>query len=297
MTRLSSVFVAALAACQIPWAVADDSAELSLNLVTFNIRLLSEDDGPNQWKHRRELLFQTIREMDPDVMGVQEAYASQLKEIVEEVEGYAYEGVGRDDGKGEGEHAAVFYKVSRFEKVEHGTFWLSDTPHVVASNTWEAACNRVCTWVRLTDRASKRSFAVYNAHFDHQSIRAKENSPVVIVERMLEKDHDEEPLVLMGDFNSGPASPQMAYLLQGKASLDGRERESKVVFINTLPRDESMRWATFHGWKGRTEGRQIDYVLVAGAGHRVISSAVNRHQEEGRYPSDHYPVTAKVVFP
>ncbi len=281
-----------------PVALAEESAALSLKLASFNIRFPSEGDGPNQWEHRRELLFQTIREMDPDVMGVQEAFASQLKEIVAEIDGYAYVGVGRDDGKEDGEHAAVFYKKNRFEKLDGGTFWLSDTPHVVASNTWDAACNRVCSWVSLSDTASERQFAVYNAHYDHKSTKAREKSPVVIVEQIVAQGHEKHPLILMGDFNSSPSSPQMAYLLEGKARLDEEERKSPVLFKNTLPAEIAEKSATFHGWRGRKDGRQIDYVLLGkGPEHRVVSSAVNRFEKDGRYPSDHYPVTAEVLFP
>lgn len=276
----------------------DPEAPMELKLVTFNIRFPSDGDQDNLWPHRKGLLFETVREMSPDVMGVQEAFASQLEEIVEAVEGYAYVGVGRDDGKSDGEHAAIFYKTKRFSLEKSGTFWLSDTPDVVASNTWDAACNRVCTWVRLKDRESGEELAVHNAHFDHRSVKARENSPRMIVEQMVAKGHGELPLILMGDFNSYPDSPQMAYLLEGEARLEGRERKSPLVFHNTLPHEEAMKSATYHGWKGRVEGRQIDYVLVANNGWAfdVRSVAVNRSSRGERYPSDHYPVEAEVVF-
>ena len=261
---------------------------LTLNLVTFNIRMQTEDDGPNEWKHRSDFLYETVREMAPDVMGVQEAFVSQLKDMAHALPGYAYVGVGRDDGKEEGEHAAVFYKKDRFIMKAEGTFWLSDTPHVVASNTWEAACNRVCTWIQLTDKDTQRTFSVYNAHYDHKSEKARQNSPRVILEQMLANQHDKEPLILMGDFNSGPASPQMLYLLDGKAPL---------TFQNTLPADPSEESATFHGFKGHTKGQQIDYVLIAGSNHRVETSEIVRTHQGERYPSDHYPVLARVTFP
>ena len=114
---------------------------------------------------------------------------------------------------------------------------------------------------------------------------------------MIAKGHEKQPLVLMGDFNSGPATSQMTYLMNGKAMLDGKERVSPIVFQNTLPREVSERSSTFSGWDGRTEGRQIDYVLVAGGDHRVTASEIKRVEKEGRFPSDHYPVTANVVFP
>ena len=271
-------------------AQADDepAKALSLNLITFNIRMDTKDDGDNQWKLRREFLCDTVRELAPDVMGVQEAFANQLKDMATSLPNYAHVGVGRDDGKAKGEHSSIFYRKDRFEKVADGTFWLSDAPHVVASNTWEAACTRVCTWITLTDLKTKRTVSVYNAHYDHKSVKARENSPRVIVEQMLANKHDKHALVLMGDFNSGPATPQMTYLFDGKAPL---------TFHNTLPAEQSKTSSTYSGWKGRKEGTQIDYVLVSGDDHKVDSSKIHHIQKDGRYPSDHYPVSAKVTFP
>ena len=285
---LRPIILFALLACISVQAAEEQSTPLSLNLVTFNIRMDTEDDGENQWKHRREFLCDTVRELAPDIMGVQEAYANQLKDMETSLPEYAHVGVGRDDGKAAGEHSSIFYRKDRFEKVANGTFWLSDTPHVVASNTWDAACNRVCTWITLTDLKTKRTVSVYNAHYDHKSAKARENSPRVIVEQMLANKHDKHALVLMGDFNSGPASPQMTYLFDGKAPL---------MFRNTLPAEQASSFSTYSGWNGRKEGRQIDYVLVAGDNYKVESSEIHRIQKENRYPSDHYPVSAKVTFP
>ncbi len=271
--------------------------ELPLTLVSFNIRMITEDDGNNQWHLRRDLLFDTVRKMDPDVLGIQEAYAVQLKELLSAFDDYASVGVGRDDGKEAGEYSAVLYKKARFTKKGGGTFWLSDTPHVVASNTWDAACNRVCSWVTLTDQQTERSFSVYNAHFDHKSTKAREMSPIAIVKEMVAKGHEKAPLILMGDFNSGPNSPQMRYLLEGTATLSGAEEKCPILFRNTLPAEDARTSATYSGWDGRTEGRQIDYVLVAGKQAKIVSGEIVRHSLNGRYPSDHYPVRAEVIFP
>ena len=128
--------------------------------------------------------------------------------------------------------------------------------------------------------------AVYNAHFDHVSKEAREKSTKAIVKQMLANEHDGSPLVLMGDFNTGPSSPPMLHLLSGKGML---------LFQNTLHEGDDQ--ASYGGWSGRTKGRQIDYVLVASDPHSVTKSGINRHQVGGRYPSDHYPVFAEVTFP
>ncbi len=276
--------------------LAEEQA-FTAKFVTFNIRMPSENDGPNQWKFRKDLVLETIRDLAPDVMGVQEAYASQVKELRDGLPAYRHVGVGRDDGKEAGEHAAVFYNTERFEETASGTFWLSDTPDVVASNTWEAACNRVCTWIELKEKRSGRTLAVYNAHYDHKSLRAKENSSVVIVKEIEKRRNTNMPIVLMGDFNSSRTSPQMAYFLEGEATLQGEVQKSPLTFTLTTPPEIADTSSTFNGWKGRTQGRQIDFILVNAKGHEVKSHAIDRRNKDGRYPSDHYPVVAEIGFP
>lgn len=270
-------------------ASAEEPTPLELRLATFNVRFPSDDDGENRWEHRRQLFFETFRSLDADVVGVQEAYASQLKEIVEEIPEYAYVGVARDDGKEAGEFSAILYRKKRFDVKDQSTFWLSDTPDVVGSNTWEAACNRVSTWIHLVDRATQREVAIYNAHFDHKSKLARENSPKCIVEQIRKNKHDEIPLILMGDFNSTPQTPQMQYLLNAETS------DSPIAFEDTLRGEEEGQQATFHGWEGRTQGAPIDFVLVAGS-PTIVEGKIVRHHEGERYPSDHYPVTAHVRY-
>ena len=286
-------FVAAVVVVAIAFAgiltLISAQAELTLTAVTFNIRMQTEDDGPNEWKHRTDLVYETIREMAPDVMGVQEAYASQLSDLEAALPDFARVGVGRDDGKDGGEHTAVFYNKNRFKKVADGTFWLSDTPHVVASNTWEAACNRTCTWITLSEIETGKTVSVYNVHYDHKSQRARNESPKVILQEMRKQEHHKHPLILMGDFNTGPHSGPMKSLF---------ESEPPLRFHNTLTlsEEEAGQSATYSGWNGRTKGVQIDYVLVAGDKHEVLSGKIYRKSKDGRHPSDHYPVMAKIRF-
>ena len=278
-----AILLTLLLLCQNAWT-ADG---LSLNLVTFNIRMPSKSDGPNEWKYRRGLVVETIKGMEPDVMGVQEAFAFQMKELDKSLPNHAYVGVGRDDGKADGEFAGIFYRSDRFELIESDTFWLSDTPFTVASNTWDAACTRICTWLQLREKTSKRTFSVYNAHYDHISKVARENSSKAIVMQMIANEHDGKPLILMGDFNTGPSSAPMRTLFNG---------EEMLLFQNTLKQDGEEQ-ATYGGWSGRIKGRQIDYILIASDPHTVVESGINRHHQGGRYPSDHYPVFARVNFP
>lgn len=277
-------------------AVASTSLQ-EMTMVTFNIRWPSDEDGPNRWEERKGVFMDVLRELDPDVMGVQEAFAFQLEEICETFPDLRYVGVARDDGKEEGEFSALFYRADRFSCLDSGTFWLSDTPDVIGSNTWEAACNRVCTWARLRDEATQQELLVYNAHLDHESATAREKS-MPLIERKLrgERNGADLPVVVMGDFNAGPDSAPLRFWLGDAGSLGGEEAKSSVKLENSLRHEEDGKQATFHGWKGHIEGRQIDYILLSEP-FELKASAIVRTERDGQFPSDHYPVMARVALP
>src|SRR5918993_3001836 len=143
-------------------------AEGTLNVLCFNIRLLTEKDGPNRWEARRDVFFDALTKGDPDLIGLQEVVHAQAEEIRAKLTDYEFVGVGRDDGKHKGEYAPVLFKRDRFEKLDEGHIWLSETPDVPGSKGWDAKLPRVASWAKLKDtRAGGRTFMCMNAHFDH----------------------------------------------------------------------------------------------------------------------------------
>ncbi len=262
----------------------------SLAVMSFNIRYGTANDGENSWPQRRELVFDVIREHDPDVLGVQEALRFQLDEIGAAVPGYSELGVGRDDGREAGEYAAVLYRESRFEVSESGTFWFSDEPEVAGSVGWGANLPRICSWARLVEKGSGRAFYIFNVHFDHQSQESREKSAELLVARIGTRTHA-EPVIVTGDFNAGEENPAMLYLLgAGNSEADTRLRDS---FRIVSP--EVVDVGTFNGFEGRTAGPKIDAVLVSGSWN-VESAGIVRTSRDGRYPSDHFPVVAVVNY-
>ncbi|MEM7388066.1 MAG: endonuclease/exonuclease/phosphatase family protein, partial [Verrucomicrobiota bacterium] len=194
------------------------------------------------------------------------------------------EGVGRDDGKEAGEFSAVLYRTDRFEKMAGGTFWLSDAPDQPGSITWGNACTRICSWVRLKEKKSGRLLSVYNGHFDHVSAPSRLKAARLIGEMINEHGNTGHPTIVMGDFNTAPDSGPISQLLNG----------SPVKFSNTLkPGPDGSRPGTYHGWKGKPRGKQIDYVLIS-PGIECLRSEVVRHHVNGRYLSDHFPVLAEL---
>lgn len=251
-----------------------------LNVMTFNIRYGNAPDGDDHWTKRREQLFELLRTKRPDVLGLQEALHEQIAEIVAAVPGYAYVGVGRADGRQKGEYSPILYRTDRLHARRTDTFWFSDTPTVPGSKSWGNNIERVCTWAYFEDEQGV-PFYFYNLHIDHQSQPSREKSVALLLERIAARA-PVSPVIVTGDFNSGEQNP--AAIAVSKVLRDS--------FRVLHPNDTEV--GTFTGFKfGQTRGDKIDYVFVSPE-IEVLDAAIVRDSRDGRYPSDHFPVTAKV---
>lgn len=260
-----------------------------LSVMSFNIRYGTANDGENRWENRREALFALLRSENADLIGVQEALHSQIQEILTAVPGYAVAGVGRDDGRTSGEFSAILFRTSRFMLSDAGTFWFSDTPEVVASKSWGNTITRICSWARLIDRDG-RAFWHYNVHLDHQSQPSRERSTELLASRIAARGDRGEPALVTGDFNVGESNPALLALV-GTLSAPG-------PFVDTFRvlYPDAKDVGTFTAFDAtRIAGDKIDYVLVP-RGTEVMSAAIVRTAANGRLPSDHFPVTARVRF-
>ena len=250
-----------------------------ITFMSFNVRYATADDGANAWPLRQGLVYDAIARRAPDVLGVQEALASQVDDLLVHLPGYAYVGVGRDDGKRAGEFAAVFYKRDKFQVVESETFWLSDTPDVPGSKSWGNTVVRVCTRVRLRT-ADGLVFDAFNAHYDHESQPSRERSSALVLSRVLAAG---VPAVLMGDLNAGETNAAVASLKEG----------GLVDTLRVLKPDEKDV-GTFNGFDPKgTKGEKIDYVFTT-PGWKVLDAGIDRSTFDARCPSDHWPVWAVV---
>ena len=272
---------------------------LALRVMSFNIRYGTANDGENRWENRRRMVFEVIGNQRSDVVGLQEALRFQIDQIIEAVPAYAMVGVGRDDGETKGEYSAILYRTDRFKVGESGTFWLSDTPQVPGSITWGNACTRICTWARFIENKSGRAFYLFNTHLDHVSQPSRQKSAALLAQRIHSRKHA-EPFVLTGDFNVGEDNPVVTYL-KGKTApgrADEREAKNPVPVVDTFRvlHSEATAVGTFNGFKGNREGDKIDYVFTP-PGVKVLSADILRDNVAGRYPSDHFPVTAQLRLP
>jgi endonuclease/exonuclease/phosphatase family metal-dependent hydrolase len=303
------LFVGSLAALQSPTAgaggrIGSDPAGVELNLMSFNIRYGTAKDGENAWEHRADFVFDVVRSEDPDLVGLQEALHFQIEEILEAVPQYAMLGVGRDDGHQSGEYSALLYRRTRFQVLDSGTFWFSDTPEVVASRSWGNRITRICTWARLRARNGP-AFYVYNLHLDHQSQPSRERSVALLAQRIQERGHD-DPVIVMGDLNAGEDNPAVRYLAGtldaarlAETALASQPVPPSPRLIDTFRRihPEAKQVGTFNAFEyGRVEGEKIDYIFVEPT-VTVLDAAILRTSRDGRYPSDHFPVIARVRLP
>lgn len=280
---------AAAAALTLPVAARAGSAHAApggrrpLRTMTFNLRYAS-DSPPNTWADRRPVMRELLRREEPHLLGTQEGLYAQLRDIHADLgRRYDWLGTGRAGGSRD-EFMAVFYDTERLEPLEYDHFWLSDTPHLIGSNTWGAAVVRMVTWVRFRDRRGGGSFYALNTHLDHRSQPARERSAALITERLRGLDPT-LPRIVTGDFNV-PAHGNPVYdtLLDGGALVDTWDVADR----------RGPRYATFHGYRPLVpDGDRIDWILTSPA-VRTRYAAINTFAKDGQFPSDHLPVQAVV---
>ncbi len=264
---------------------ADPQTAAPLRVMSFNIRYGTAGDGENRWENRRDFLVETIRRFDPDLLGTQETLAFQADFLGTQLPGYTRVGAGRDDGKDKGEQVTIFFRTARFEKIAAGHFWLSETPERPGSRSWDAAITRMVTWAKLRDRQCDRAFLWLNTHFDHQGAQARAES-AKLIRRWLAEHHSRLPVVITGDFNCTEDSPPHRLLL---GAADDALKLTDAYRHAHLARQPDE--ATFHAFTGKRDGSRIDWILCS-PDFTPVEAAIDRSSRNGRYPSDHFPVTA-----
>ncbi len=248
----------------------------SLKVMTYNIRLDVASDGVNQWGNRKTKLTTLIKKYDPDIIGVQEALPQQMEDLQKSLPAYAHIGVGRDDGKAKGEFSAIFFKKEKLELMDHSTFWLSETPEVAGSKSWDAAITRIATWGKFKDLKTKKELVVINTHFDHIGKEARRKSAELIKIKSVQLAQ-KLPLIVTGDFNCTREEPPYAAMMDN-------------VGIPLHDPATSPAPGTFCGFEVNSiECKAIDYIFHSN--HWINKDYKAITDNDGRYyPSDHLPV-------
>jgi endonuclease/exonuclease/phosphatase family metal-dependent hydrolase len=278
---LLSVAVLALAFCNTVEADED------VRVMTFNIRFGTANDGENHWDKRKEFLIETIKAYGPDLLGTQETLGFQRDYLAEKLPGFGALGVGRDDGREQGEMMALYYKNDRFAKLDEGHFWLSEMPKTAGSKSWDSSLPRMATWVKLQDRKNQSAPAILflNTHFDHRGPQARLESAKLIREQLgvLGKGCT---IIVTGDFNSGEGSPPYKALF---AEAAGQESPVIDCYRKVHP-ERAKDEGTATAFKAsQTGGSRIDWIGCS-RDWMVVEAKIDRTEREGRTPSDHFPV-------
>jgi endonuclease/exonuclease/phosphatase family metal-dependent hydrolase len=261
-------------------------------IVTANIRVpLPEDEASgNGWSARRKLCAAVIQSRSPDVVCLQEALREPTEHLCadlgQEFREFGFHGP-EMDARREGYQLVaknpILYSVARYDLVSAGGFWLSETPHLPATRSWGSARARHVNWVRLRDRAG-REFRVLNTHLDHQSQPARQRQLAMILDEAA-LYQGKFPQVLAGDFNVDRRNPVFGLL--GDAGWKDA--------YSAVHGDEGDGF-TAHAYEGtarRTETGRIDFIFTRGA-IAASSAEIIRDAKDGRFPSDHFFVSARV---
>ncbi|MGI8905980.1 MAG: endonuclease/exonuclease/phosphatase family protein [Candidatus Sumerlaeaceae bacterium] len=261
----------------------ESSTSRALSVMTFNIRYDNPQDGPDRWYERKPRTMQVLARLKPDVIGLQEALLNQVDDLLTSFPSYSALGVGRDDGRCAGEYSAIFYDTTRLQALRSDTFWLSETPEIPASNQWGMGCVRICTWAHFKDLKTGKFFYLYNTHLDHKSQPGREKSAALILDR-IRKRAPKDPVLLTGDFNTSESNP---------VSTTIRAAGYRDTFRVIHP--DATEVGTTNAFKETTEPNKIDYVYVDDD-WEVHQADIVRDKVDGRWISDHLPVTAAVAL-
>ena len=289
---LRHLLIIAVAVLAFPRAIPAADPAPSVRVMSFNIRYGTAKDGDNHWDRRREFLVETIKAFRPDLLGTQETLGFQRDYLAEALPDFDVLGVGRTDGKEDGEMMALYFRRDRFEKLDGGHFWLSENPEVVGSKSWDSSLPRMVTWVKLRDRKrpADRPILFFNTHFDHLGKTARLES-ARLIRRRLEAARGTSSLILTGDFNAGEGSDPYQALFGEAAGAASPVLDS---FRHAHP-DRTEEEGTFTGFQASsTRGARIDWVGVS-RDWTVREASIDRAARDGRTPSDHSPVTAVLV--
>ena len=282
MRKLTLIVSAVLMVLPFTSSAQKQSRDYDLKVMSYNIRMGTAKDGTNSWEYRYPATAMMIQDQKPDVFGVQEAFEFQIKFIEDNFTDYDSFGVGRDNGKAEGEFMSIFWNKKTVKMVKGGTFWLSETPEK-PSLGWDAACKRTATWALMKDKNTGKMFYFVNTHLDHKGVEARKKGLELIVSRIDEINPKGYPMVLTGDFNIKPDNEALI-------GLEEKMQSARKI----APKTDNNQ--TFNGWGKAKSDMVIDYIYVSGFSACPEYHTVNEKYGQWKYISAHYPIYAKLIF-
>ena len=268
----------------------------TFTVATYNVRLANHGDSVNGngWGKRAPNVAKVALFHGFDIFGTQEGFYEQLKDLKQLMPGYEYIGVGREDGKKEGEHSAIFYRTDKFKVLEHGDFWLSED-QTKPNRGWDAACIRVCTWGKFEELSTGLTFVYFNLHMDHKGTKAREESAKLILKKIQGMPKG-TPVILSGDFNVNQFSSSYQLLNTSGIVRDAYDKAT-LIYEPVV--------GTFNGFDANNvETGRIDHIFLTDnftvSKYGILddtyqaASKENGNKVEARFPSDHFAVMITV---
>ena len=259
------------------------SLKNELTVLSYNIRYDNPNDGENQWKYRKERVASYIKEISPDIIGMQEVLEPQLVFLDVSLTEFSFVGVGREDGKTKGEYSPILYNSNRLTLLQTDTFWLSETPKVISVG-WDAALERICTYAQFKHKETGQKFWVFNTHFDHIGELARIQSAKLIHQKIKMLNTNNFPVIITGDFNLTPDTAPIKIL------------QNAYIDVMQKTPTNANNYGTFTGFDKLSNGEdRIDYIFQKGL-KTIKSTHIWLKTTSGGWASDHHPVQAIFSF-
>ena len=287
------------------------SREASWTVASFNVRYENRGDAErgNAWDTRYPYICQLIRYEKPDIFGAQEVLIDMLHDMCDSLPDYDYVYVGRDDGLEKGEGSPVFWRRDRFDLLDKGWFWLSETPEE-PSRGWDAALNRICTWAHLKDKVSGKKVWYFSLHMDHVGVIARAESAKLIVRKVEQMCRPDEAVFVCGDFNVDQTNEIYTTFTGSSVLTDSyvtaADRYAPTGTVNRFDPNAFSRSRIDHifvspsvkvdNYAVLTETYRGAVTLGEGYRDANFPEEISFQANIAKLPSDHFPVFLKVRF-
>ncbi|MBC7904950.1 MAG: endonuclease/exonuclease/phosphatase family protein, partial [Gemmatimonadaceae bacterium] len=265
--------------CSILLVIFVSAMSQQMNIATYNLRYANPGDSGNLWKDRAPVVISLIRFHDFDIFGTQEGLKIQLDDISSALPQYERYGVARDDGKDKGEFAAIYFKKEMFKLLGKGDFWLSETPDQPSMGWDGKCCHRICSWVYLQHIKSGKKFYFFNAHFDHQGIKARVEGSKLVLQK-IKQIAGEEPVAFTGDLN-GSQTSEWYLNIQNSGILSDSYNQVKYPYVNN---------ASFNSFGAAKNSKEIIDHIFLSKHFTATKWGILTDTYHGKFPSDHFPV-------
>lgn len=249
-----------------------------MRVMSINIRFENDQDE-HPWSERKHIIKGIVDEFQPFIFGTQEGRQPQINDLGSLVEKYHLIDQHRDWIE-ERMYPCLFINKDHFDVHESGDFWLSETPDVAGSKSFDSAFPRLCTWVQTTTKTGQKILFA-NVHLDHMQTETRQKQAEVLCQQLAPKIENETSLILMGDFNEGPEGEVRKIISRGFQQIqDG--------WINLNQTEET----SFHKFLGvLPDGKRIDWILNTPE-LSIEKIYLDKRKVNNLYPTDHYPVLA-----